>query len=144
MKRRNFGAPSCEHGRWTFAGADFKRRRTKWRCPSGECSPASVSIKADRLHHPLVARETKRWRSLHRGRAALDREFGRLKNECGLTPLRVSGLERAAVHADVRMRAAQSGACASGRSTARGVVATRQTTPRAANGRRAYGRATRP
>jgi hypothetical protein len=25
--------PTCEHGRWTFAGADFKRKATKWRCP---------------------------------------------------------------------------------------------------------------
>jgi hypothetical protein len=38
------------HGVWTFAGADFKRRPTKWRCPSGECKPASVWIKASRLH----------------------------------------------------------------------------------------------
>ncbi len=27
----------CEHGDWTFAGADFKRKATKWRCPTGEC-----------------------------------------------------------------------------------------------------------
>ncbi len=31
----------CRHGVWTFAGADFKRRATKWRCPTGECQPAS-------------------------------------------------------------------------------------------------------
>ena len=29
--------PTCEHGEWTFAGGDFKRRLTKWRCPAGEC-----------------------------------------------------------------------------------------------------------
>jgi transposase, IS5 family len=45
--------PACEHGEWTFAGADAKRGATKWRCPSGECQPASVWIKADRLH-PLI------------------------------------------------------------------------------------------
>jgi hypothetical protein len=38
--------PTYEHGRWTFAGADYKRKATKWRCPSGECQPKSVWIKA--------------------------------------------------------------------------------------------------
>jgi hypothetical protein len=33
--------PECEHGRWTFAGADFKRKRAKYRCPSGQCEPKS-------------------------------------------------------------------------------------------------------
>jgi Transposase DDE domain len=27
--------PCCRHGVWIFAGADFKRRASKWRCPSG-------------------------------------------------------------------------------------------------------------
>ena len=33
--------PVCEHGAWTFAGADAKRQAAKWRCPTGECIPAS-------------------------------------------------------------------------------------------------------
>ena len=92
--------PTCEHGRWTFAGADFKRKRTKWRCPSGECEPKSVWLKADR-RNPLIPRTTKRWRDLYRGRAAVEREFGRLKHEYGLTPLRVRGLGRVALHVDL-------------------------------------------
>jgi hypothetical protein len=36
-----------------FAGADLKRKAAKWRCPTGECTPASVWIKTDRLH-PLI------------------------------------------------------------------------------------------
>lgn len=32
---------ACEHGEWTFAGADFNRRAAKWRCPTGECQPKS-------------------------------------------------------------------------------------------------------
>jgi hypothetical protein len=43
-------------------------------------SPASVWIKADRLH-PLIPRETKRFRDLYCGRAAVEREFGRLKHQ---------------------------------------------------------------
>ena len=39
--------------------------------------------------HPLVPRESKRWKSLYWGRASVEREFGRLKNEWALLPLRV-------------------------------------------------------
>ena len=37
-------------GTWRFAGSDSKRGASKWRCPTGECKPASVWVKADRLH----------------------------------------------------------------------------------------------
>lgn len=92
--------PACEHGGWTFAGADFKRKLTKWRCPSGACQPKSVWLKADR-RNPLVPRGTQRWRELYCGRAAVEREFGRLKHQYGLAPLRVRGIERVALHADL-------------------------------------------
>lgn len=72
--------PSCEHGAWTFAGADAKRGAAKYRCSSGECSPASVWIKTDRLH-TLIPRETDRWKALYRSRGAGEREFGILKHQ---------------------------------------------------------------
>jgi hypothetical protein len=96
--------PSCEHGEWCFAGSDRKRGASKWRCPTGECKPASVWVKADRLH-PLIPRETKRWKGLYRKRASVEREFGRLKNEWGLKPLRVRGLERVRLHTDLTVLA---------------------------------------
>jgi hypothetical protein len=111
---RGVGVPECEHGTWTFAGADFKRHAAKYRCPTGECSPKSTWIKADRVN-PLVPRGTKRFRELYRGRAAVEREFGRLKNEYGLTPLRVRGIERVALHADLTMLARLSVALARAR-----------------------------
>jgi hypothetical protein len=114
VKREPDAAPRCEHGRWTFAGADFKRGASKWRCPAGECQPKSKWIKADR-RNPLIPRESKRWRSLYRGRAAVEREFGRLKNEYGLAPLRVRGIERVALHADLVMLARLSQALARAR-----------------------------
>lgn len=100
VKRGEHRPPTCAHGEWKFAGADRKRRATKWRCPSGECAPASTWIKADRLH-PLIPRETKRWKAAYRKRSAVEREFGRLKHEWGLKPLRVRGLERVRLHADL-------------------------------------------
>ena len=62
VKRGAQLAPECEHGTWTFAGADFPRKRTKWRCPTGGCSPKSLWRKASRLH-PLI---------LYRVRAAVE------------------------------------------------------------------------
>lgn len=92
--------PGCEHGVWTFAGSDRKRGASKWRCPTGECKPASTWIKADRLH-PLIPRETDRWKAAYRKRAAVEREFGRLKHTWGLKPLRVRGIDRVRLHADL-------------------------------------------
>lgn len=100
VKQGKHKPPSCEHGIWKFAGADRKRNSSKWRCPTGECQPASIWIKADRLH-PLIPRETRRWKELYCGRTAVEREFGRLKTEWGLTPLRVRRIERVKLHADL-------------------------------------------
>jgi len=50
VKRGADKPPCCEHGEWTFAGADSKRGATKLRCPTGECKPAFRWIKADSLH----------------------------------------------------------------------------------------------
>ena len=96
--------PTCEHGEWTFAGADYKRKASKWRCPTGECKPASRWVKADRLH-PLIPRESERSRKLYRSRGAVEREFGRLKHEWALLPLRVRGLDRVRLHADLTILA---------------------------------------
>ena len=104
VKRGEHKPPTCEHGTWTFAGADFKRKATKWRCPTGECQPASRWVKADRLH-PLIPRDSERSRQLYRSRGAVEREFGRLKHEWALLPLRVRGIERVRLHADLTILA---------------------------------------
>ena len=57
VKRGDHKPRCCEHGEWTFAGTDYKRQATKWRCPTGECKPKSTWVKADRLH-PLIPRHT--------------------------------------------------------------------------------------
>lgn len=54
---------------------------------------------------PHIARHTQRFRDLYRGRAAVEREFGRLKHNYGLAPLRVRGLARVQLHADLAMLA---------------------------------------
>jgi hypothetical protein len=42
---------------------------------------------------------------LYKGRGAVEREFGRLKNEYGLAPLRTRGIDRVRIHADLTMLA---------------------------------------
>lgn len=100
VKAGKHNPPSCEHGTWTFAGADAKRGATKWRCPAGQCKPASVWVKASRLH-PLIPHGADRWKSLYRQRTAVERGFGRLKNEYALTPLRVRRIARVTLHASL-------------------------------------------
>ncbi len=104
VKKGKDKPPTCEHGEWRFAGADHKRGACKWRCPTGECKPASVWIKANRLK-PLIPRETLRWKDLYRGRASVERAFGRSKNEWGLAPLRVRRIECVRLHADLTIMA---------------------------------------
>jgi hypothetical protein len=110
----NHFSPFCKHGNWRFAGADYRRKATKWRCPTGECQPASKWVKTSRLR-PLIPRETLRWKGLYRGRASVEREFGRLKNEWALSPLRVRGIERVRLHADLTILAKLSCALARAR-----------------------------
>ena len=57
-------------------------------------------IKATRLH-TLIPRESSRWKSLYRSRGSVEREFGRLKHEWSLLPLRVRRIERVAMHFDL-------------------------------------------
>ncbi len=92
--------PTCDHGEWTFAGSDAKRGASKWRCPTGDCKPASRWIKAGRLH-TLIPRSTDRFKVFYHQRGAVEREFGRLKHEFGLLPLRVRRLARVKQHADL-------------------------------------------
>jgi transposase len=104
VKRGDHKTPTCEHGAWRFAGSDSKRGASKWRCPTGECKPTSVWIKAERMF-PLIPRETPRSKALYRRRAAVEREFGRLKHDRALAPLRVRGLDRVRLHADLTIPA---------------------------------------
>lgn len=114
VKRGDHATPTCEHGTWTFAGSDSKRGASKWRCPTGECQPKSVWIKATRMR-PLIPRETKRWGDLYRGRGAVERAFGRLKHQHGLGPIRVRGLDKVALHADLCILATLASALARAR-----------------------------
>jgi Transposase DDE domain len=76
---------------------------------------ARVQVGQGVRRDPLVPRGTRRWRDLYRGRAAVEREFGRLKNDYALAPLRTRGLARVRLHADLVMLARLSQALARAR-----------------------------
>jgi hypothetical protein len=56
--------------------------------PDRRLPPKSTWVKADRMH-PLIPRHTKRSKALYSSRGAGEREFGRLKHEWAMLPLRV-------------------------------------------------------
>jgi hypothetical protein len=73
----------------------------------GEKGPQVVMpiIEGATRFNPRIQRHTEQFRDLYAGRAAVEREYGRLKHDYGLAPLRVRGIERAALHADLVMLA---------------------------------------
>ena len=67
---------------------------------------AVVPIRKGRKPQPrVIPNGTDEWFAIYRGRGAVEREFGRLKHEYGFAPLRVRGLARARLHADLTMLA---------------------------------------
>ena len=50
-----------------------------------------------------IKRGTAEWTTLYKRRTSVEREFGRLKHEFGLAFLRVRGIERVRLHADLTM-----------------------------------------
>ena len=57
-----------------------------------------------------IPRDGQRFKALYKGRAAVEREFGRLKHDHGLSPLRTRGLDRVRLHVDLVMLARLAGA----------------------------------
>jgi hypothetical protein len=53
----------------------------------------------------FLPRESERWKTLYKGRGAVEREFGRLKHEWSMLPLRVRGLAKVRLHVDLTILA---------------------------------------
>jgi len=100
VKRGDHLPPVCPHGTWVFGGTDYRRRRSKWRCPHGKCRPKSVWEKASRIH-PLIPRSSPRWKALYAGRNAVEGEFARLKYYFGLRRPPVRGRDRMSLFVDL-------------------------------------------
>jgi hypothetical protein len=70
------------------------------------CLPI-IPLKENRLAIPMspIPHGSDEWKRLYRGRSAVEREFGRLKQQYALAMLRVRGIERVRLHADLTMLA---------------------------------------
>jgi hypothetical protein len=96
--RGDHTGPYCEHGDWTFAGAHYTRKAPKWRCPTGDCKPASVWVKADRLHPPIP--QAARSAQLYKSRGAIE-QSSRDSSTNGPCCRSASARDRVALHADL-------------------------------------------
>ena len=63
-----------------------------------------IPLRKGRVQPPTpIQRGTQKWADLYRRRTSVEREFGRLKHDYGLAFLRVRGIERVRLHADLVM-----------------------------------------
>jgi len=69
------------------------------------CIPIVSLRKGRAIPLSTIPYNSPEWKRLYRGRAAVEREFGRLKHDYGLAPIRVRGLARVQLHADLTMLA---------------------------------------
>ena len=67
--------------------------------------PSRLLRKGRAIPLTAISHGSAEWKRLYHGRAAVEREFGRLKHDYGLAPLRVRGLAKVQLHADLTMLA---------------------------------------
>jgi IS5 family transposase len=100
VRARGFAAMTCAMDK------GYDSDRVHQECANRDCKPIIAATRNRRTFFPLpVARDSEPFRRLYRDRSAVEREFGRLKHDYGLAPLRVRGLARVQLHADLTILA---------------------------------------
>jgi Transposase DDE domain len=83
--------------------APFYNNRVYAECHERGIAPV-IPLRKGRIQPETpIKRSTPEWGDLYRRRTAVEREFGRLKHDYGLAFLRVRGLARVRLHADLVM-----------------------------------------
>src|SRR5439155_5014009 len=83
----------------------YDNNRVYAECAERDCA-AIIPLRRGQKERDLrIPRNSDAWRSLYRRRSVVEREFGRLKHDYGLAFLRVRGLARVQLHADLTMLA---------------------------------------
>jgi DDE family transposase len=72
-------------------------------CAERDVVPIILLRKNSGTREASIPRKSDEWRSLYRRRSAVEPEFGRLKHHYALAMLRVRGIERVRLHADLTM-----------------------------------------
>jgi transposase len=83
----------------------YDNNRVYAECAARDCAAIIPLRKNQGQRDVRIPRDSDEWRSLYRRRSAVEREFGRLKHNYGLALLRVRGIERVRLHADLIMLA---------------------------------------
>lgn len=83
----------------------YDHNRIYAECAERDCAAVIPLRRGQKERDLRIPRSTDEWRSLYRRRSAVEREFGRLKHTYGLAFLRVRGIERVRLHADLTMLA---------------------------------------
>lgn len=79
----------------------YDNNRVYAECAERDCA-AIIPLRRGQKERDLrIPRKSDTWRRLYRRRSAVEREFGRLKHEYGLAFVRVRGIQRVRLHADL-------------------------------------------
>lgn len=81
----------------------YDNNRVYAECAERDCAAIIPLRKNQGQRSGRISRESDEWRTLYRRRSAVEREFGALKHRFGLASLRVRGIERVRLHADLTM-----------------------------------------
>ena len=83
----------------------YDNNRVLDECRERDASRSSRCARDDPIPLTAIPFGSNEWKALYRRRASVEREFGRLKHDYGLAPLRVRGLARVQLHADLTILA---------------------------------------
>jgi Transposase DDE domain len=83
----------------------YDNNRVYAECDERDCAAIVPLRRNQGERNCRIPRGSDRWRSLYRRRSAVEREFGFLKHHFGLAAIRVRGIERVRLHADLIMLA---------------------------------------
>ena len=81
----------------------YDNTRVYAECAERDCAAIIPFRRGQKERNLRTSRKSDEWRSLYRRRSAVECEFGRLKHQVGLAFLRVRGIERVRLHAELVM-----------------------------------------
>jgi hypothetical protein len=82
-------------------GQAYDNNRICAECDERGCAAIIRLRKGQPERNLRIPRDSHEWRRLYRRRPAVEREFGFLKHHFGLAAIRVRGIERVPLHADL-------------------------------------------
>lgn len=95
VRARGFSPQTCA------MDMGYDNSRVYAECVERDVTPVIPLRRNSGVRESSLPRTSDGWKRLYRGRSAVEREFGRLKHHYALAMLRVRGIERVRLHADL-------------------------------------------